>query len=226
MADDIARNLKSILANASLFKMLDERQLDAIVAATSPMRMAQSSCVVSQGDAAEGVFWIAYGQVQMSLRSKRGGDKILEILGPGKCFGLSEMLLERPHLAGAKTVTDAMLLHTQRAAMLHAAQENFSFAHGLMTCVGRQFYGVVRDIGSYEQTARQRLAGYLLQQSRRERSDAIELVANKALIASRLSLTPETLSRLFHDFSAEGLIAMSGRHIRLLDCAALAAQNC
>lgn len=87
-----------------------------------------------------------------------------------------------------------------------------------MTCVGRQFYGLVRDIESYSQTARQCLAGYFLRQSRRETSDDIELVANKALIASRLSLTPETLSRLFRDFFAEGLIEVSGRHIRILVC--------
>ena len=224
MADDIGRNLKGMLANSSLFKTLDGEQLDAIVAATTPLRLAQNTWVVRQGDVADGAFWIAYGQVQISLCGRQGGEKTLEILGPGKCFGLCEMLIERPHLATVKTISDTMLLHMERTAMLRAAQENFAFAHALMTCVGRQFHGLVRDIGSYAQTARQRLAAYLLQQGRRERSDAIQLVANKTLIASRLSLTPETLSRLFHDFAAEGLITVSGRHIRLLDCAALATQ--
>ncbi len=221
--DDVTPNLKSILANTSLFQMLDESQLDEIVAKTSPLRLAQNICVVNQGDAAEGTFWVVYGQVQIGLYSKQGGEKTLEILGQGKCFGLGEMLLEQPHLAFVKTTIDSMLLHTERAAILQIAQENFSFAHSLMTCVGRQLYGLVRDIGSYAQTARQRLAGYLLQQRRRESSDDIELVANKTLIASRLSLTPETLSRLFHDFSAEGLIKVSGRHITLLDCEKLSA---
>ena len=52
---------------------------------------------------------------------------------------------------------------------------------------------------------------------RREASDDIELVANKSLIASRLSLTPETLSRLFHDLAQEGMISISGRRIKILD---------
>ena len=127
------------------------------------------------------------------------------------------MLLERPHLAFAKTTTESLLLHIDRDAMLQAAEVNFGFARELMTCVGRQFYGLVRDIESYSQTAKQRLVGYLLRQSQREASDDFELVANKSLIASRLSLTPETLSRLFHDLAQEGMISISGRRITILD---------
>jgi CRP-like cAMP-binding protein len=214
---DISRNLKNTLANASLFKMLDDRQLDEIVFNTSPMRLAQNMSVINQGDVADGTFWVAYGQVKICMYSKQGGEKTLAILGSDKCFGLGEMLLEQPHLAYVKTTADSMLLHTGRDAMLKIAQENFAFSRNLMTCVGRQFYGLVRDIGSYAQTSRQRLAAYLLSQSARESSPEIRLVANKTLIASRLSLAPETLSRLFHDFAAEGLIKISGRQIQLLD---------
>ncbi|WP_025916908.1 Crp/Fnr family transcriptional regulator, partial [Herminiimonas sp. CN] len=141
----------------------------------------------------------------------------LEILGQNTCFGLGEMLLDRPHIALVKTTADSMLLHVERDAIMRVAAQNFDFSRELMTCVGRQFYSLVRDIEGYSQTAKQRLAEYLLRQSRREISDDIELVAKKSLIASRLSLTPETLSRLFHDLAAEGLIAMSGRRIKILD---------
>jgi CRP-like cAMP-binding protein len=101
--------------------------------------------------------------------------------------------------------------------MLRIAKENFGFAREMMTCVSRQFYGLVQDIESYSLPARQRLAIYLLRQRQNNAADDIKLVANKALIASRLSLTPETLSRLLHDFSDEGLIEVAGRHIKILD---------
>lgn len=214
---DSTPSLKSILAKTSLFGMLDEGQLDAIVANTSSMRVPPNTSVVEHGDVAEGVFWVVYGQVKIVLYSKPGSKKTLEILGQNTCFGLGEMLLGQPHLAFVKTTADSMLLHTDRDTILAIAQENFPFARELMTCVCRQFYGLVRDIESYSLSARQRLANYLLRQSRRETSDDIKLVANKALIASRLSLTPETLSRVFHEFCAEGLIEISGRHIKILD---------
>lgn len=133
------------------------------------------------------------------------------------------MLLNRPHIALIKTTTEAMLLHVDRAAIMRVAEQNFDFSRELMTCVGRQFYSLVRDIEGYSQTAKQRVAEYLLRQSRRETSEDIELVAKKSLIASRLSLTPETLSRLFHDLAAEGMIAISGRRIKILDFDRMAA---
>lgn len=210
-------SLKNIIANSSLFKMLDDAQLDQIVAGTSFSRISANMNVVNHGDVANGAFWLVYGQVKIVLNTKNGNEKILEILGQNTCFGLGEMLLDRPHLAFVKTTIDSMLLHTDRDAIMRVAEENFTFSREIMTCVGRQFCGLVRDIESYSQTARQRLAGYLLRQSQRETSDDIELVANKALIASRLSLTPETLSRLFHNFSANGLISISGRRIKILD---------
>ena len=215
--NNAALDLKNTLANAWLFKMLGEKQLEQIVAHTCNMPVSQNMCVVNQGDAPEGTFWIVSGQVKIVFCAKKGAEKTLEILGHSTCFGLGEMLLERPHLAFAKTTTDSVLLHIDRDAMLQVAKVNFGFARELMTCVGRQFYGLVRDIESYSQTAKQRLAGYLLRQSQREASNDIELVANKSLIASRLSLTPETLSRLFHDLAQEGLISICGRRIKILD---------
>ncbi len=215
--NDTKSDLKKTLADARLFRMLDEQQLDQIVAHTRSMTVSQNMCVVNEGDAPEGTYWIVYGQVKIVFHTRKGSEKTLEILGRSTCFGLGEMLLERPHLAFVKTTVDSMLLHIGRDAMLQVAKENFEFARELMTCVGRQFYGLVRDIESYSQSAMQRLTGYLLRQSRRESSDYIELVANKALIASRLSLTPETLSRLFHDLVQEGMISISGSRIRILD---------
>lgn len=214
---DIAPSLKSILANTSMFKMLDERQLNEVAACTSPMRVSPNSCIVNQGDAAEGSFWVVYGQVKVGVYSKQGGEKTLAILGPGKCFGLGEMLLGQRHLAFVKSTAGTMLLHTEREAMLKVAKENFGFSREVMNCLGRQFYGLVRDIETYSQTAPQRLAGYLLRQAGSETTPDIELVANKVVIASRLSLAPETLSRLLRDFSSAGMISVAGRRIKILD---------
>ena len=41
------------------------------------------------------------------------------------------------------------------------------------------------------------------------------------MIASRLNLTPETLSRVFHDLTERGLIRVSGKQITIVDGAEL-----
>ena len=47
------------------------------------------------------------------------------------------------------------------------------------------------------------------------------LPASKHVIASRLNLTPETLSRILHGLSESGLIAVKGKRIAVLDMARL-----
>ena len=64
------QNLKRILANTSLFRMLDERQLDEITAATQPIRATTNTSVVSQGDAPKGVYVVVYGQVKIGFHHR------------------------------------------------------------------------------------------------------------------------------------------------------------
>ena len=45
----------------------------------------------------------------------------------------------------------------------------------------------------------------------------IDLPASKLIIASRLNVTPETLSRVQHDLIEAGLISVHGRHIVIHD---------
>ncbi|HNQ76264.1 MAG TPA: helix-turn-helix domain-containing protein, partial [Pseudothauera hydrothermalis] len=70
----------------------------------------------------------------------------------------------------------------------------------------------------------QRVIGYLLQQSDQsgEGGREFDLAVSKQVIASRLNLTPETLSRIFHDLSEAGLVTVRGKHITLHDPVRLA----
>lgn len=212
------QNLKRILANTSLFRELEGAQLDAIACATEPIRARANTCVIKQGDPSRGVFLVVYGQVKISFDRQDGSEKTLVILGQGKCFGLGEMLLDRAHPACVRTISDTMLLHVAREKVLETAENNPRFAQELMFCIGRQSYTLMRDIESYSlQTAKQRLTGYLLRQSHYQGSDCVQLAGSKTLIASRLNLTPETLSRLLRELAADAMVAVNGRRIKILD---------
>ena len=78
---------------------------------------------------------------------------------------------------------------------------------------------LVRDIEAYSlQSATQRVIGYLLQSCEQERGEAmIELPLPRYVIASRLNLTPETLSRVFHELTRQGVLRSEGRRVMVPD---------
>jgi CRP/FNR family transcriptional regulator, dissimilatory nitrate respiration regulator len=80
----------------------------------------------------------------------------------------------------------------------------------------RRFASQIESLSLKEVPAR--LAGYLLYLSEEQsNAEAIELEISKGQLASLLGTIPETLSRIFAKMSEEGLIAVEGRIIRILD---------
>jgi CRP-like cAMP-binding protein len=67
----------------------------------------------------------------------------------------------------------------------------------------------------------QRLASYLHSLARTgadaSASRTVRLPVSKSVVAARLGLKKETLSRLFKQFTADGLIVVSRRDIEILD---------
>ena len=63
----------------------------------------------------------------------------------------------------------------------------------------------------------------LLPASNGQQSASILLPAKKGILASRMNLTHEHFSRILHDLSEAGLIAMTGRQIEVPDIARLRA---
>ena len=63
--------------------------------------------------------------------------------------------------------------------------------------------------------------GYGGYQARSSGAYVLTLPTSKAVVASRLNVTPEHFSRILHDLSERGLIAVEGREIRIVDSAKL-----
>jgi len=72
------------------------------------------------------------------------------------------------------------------------------------------------------------VANYLLElgQSAEARPGWVTLPAKKATIAGRIGITPETLSRVLRRLREAGIIAIEGRHLRILDMDILKQRAC
>jgi len=86
-----------------------------------------------------------------------------------------------------------------------------------------RLHSLIQDVESYSlRSSTQRVIGYLLQQcpatggsGETSGQAAFILPASKQVIASRLNLSPETLSRIFAELSRAGLIDVDGRAVKV-----------
>ena len=126
------------------------------------------------------------------------------------------MFLQRPYPVSAVALTDAWLLKIPQQAVDKLLTSDASFAQRMLAGLSMRLHSLVQDVESYStRSSAQRVVGYLLQHCPEDNQDTqeITLPTTKLVIASRLNLTPETLSRILNDLSQQGLIEVHGRHI-------------
>ncbi len=221
-ADDLAITLRRI----PLFASLDDDELATVAQGTHRHRLKRGEILFQKGDPSLGFYYLVDGQMKLALLAPDGHERVLELIHPGMTFGEAVMFIERPFPAYAEALRDSTLLFIPRAPLLAAIRGNPGLALKLLAGLSVRLHGMVREIEALStRSAMQRVIGYLLADHGNDAPDTLPLPASKALIASRLNLTPETFSRVLHDLQERELIAVDGRTIRLLDRAGLAGQE-
>jgi CRP/FNR family cyclic AMP-dependent transcriptional regulator len=76
--------------------------------------------IFAQGDSRDGLFFIQRGKVQLSVVSENGREATLGILGEGDFFGEAGLAGKPLRMSSATALTDCVLLHIERNAMVHA----------------------------------------------------------------------------------------------------------
>ena len=227
-------DIKGCLQHQPLFSALSDAQLAALVAATHEVRADKGKLLFQRGTPCEGMYLVVFGVVKLAVSGVQGVEKIVELVRAGESFGEAVMFLNRPFPIMAQTLEDSLPLYVEAAAIDNLLAQDPKFARRLLAGLGVRLHALVRDVESYStQNAAQRVIGYLLQSVSTEHGESegdiathattVSLPVNKNLIASRLNLTPETLSRVLHHFVADGLIEVNGREIVIHDTRRLAA---
>ncbi|ROR29528.1 Crp/Fnr family transcriptional regulator [Inmirania thermothiophila] len=207
-----------ILAGIPLFQQLDPRHLEEIAAGTRVVELARGEILFHKGDRPTGFHCVLEGQIKLAMLSEDGAEKVLELLGPGRTFGEAVMFLDRPYPAYAQALRASRLLHVGRCAVLRHIEDDPAFARALLSGLAQRLHHLVREVEDLTlHSATQRVIGYLLGDEPDGGRHSVRLPASKAVVASRLNLTPETFSRVLHELGARGLVTVEGRTVHLRD---------
>ena len=209
---------REFLKRLPLFADFTPDELTTLAAATQEQYLARGAAIFHRGDPCKGFHIVIYGQVKLGFLSAQGDEKVVEIIGPGWSFGEAVMFMEKPYILGATALADTMLLHIGKEAVFSELERNPALARRMLAGMSRRLHGLIKDVESYSmRSGSQRIVGYLLKDEPDGDGALVTLTVSKKLLASRLNLTPEYFSRVLHDLSEHGMIAVRGRQVTILD---------
>jgi CRP-like cAMP-binding protein len=215
-------DIQALLSRLPLFSVLAPGHLATIAAGTRERRLAKGEMLFQKGDPPRGFFVVVFGQIKLAFPSSQGNEKVVEIVGPRQSFGEAVMFMDRPYPVFAEALADTLLLHITQDMVFKLLETDISFSRALLAGLAMRLHSLVCDVESYSlRSSAQRVIGYLLQHCPPENDcqGTLELTlpTSKQVIASRLNLTPETLSRILHDLTQAKLIEVHGRNIKVPD---------
>lgn len=216
------------LSNVPLFNGYSQSEREQVARGCQMRRFSRGDMVCWAGEHCDAFHFVISGQVKLYVASSTGMEKVVELIGPGQSFAEATMFLPDPHLLNAQALQDTLIMSVSKEAIYSEIQRNPGFSLRMLSGVSTWFKRLLMDVESYSlQNGMQRLIGYLLRDVNLEHGRdlgvvTVALPVSKAVIASRLSLTPEYFSRVLHQLESEGLIEIKRREIRLLDVRRLA----
>lgn len=209
--------LYATLRKHYLFSGLDQHDFDALVLSVSAKKLEKGEVLFHRGDAAMNFYFLDSGLVELNLISATGEKKVLEVVSPGRTFAEAiAFMREQKYPVTAEALAECMLCQVPISSYLELVYSNPDACMRLLSDVCRHLHARVREIENLTvQNARSRLASYLLEHVVETRDDeaTVRLELPRHVIASRLSIQPETLSRLLRNMVDEGILTIEDRVI-------------
>ena len=213
--------IQAILRNVGHFAALDAQQLATLAGATRLVKLGENENLFQHGQPAEDFFLVLAGQVKLFRLSEGGDEKVIEIITPGRRFAEAVMFMERQvYPVNAQAVQATELLAIPNRVFSRMLRESVDTCFRVLGVMSQRLHRHLNEIDSLTlHNATYRLVSYLLNEAAHGKQDAATLQLNtpKHVVASRLSIQPETLSRILSRLSKQNLIEVRGSHIEVLD---------
>ena len=213
--------IPELLHNHPLFVAFDDTRFQRITAAAQLVRLEPQQVLFQRGDRARAFFIVAEGQVRLFLQSRGGDEKILALVNPGQSFAEAVMFMQGPIYPVSAGATEATtLISIPNADFLAALKDDTGTCLRLLGAFSQRLHAQVQQIEELTlESAGNRLIRHLARRAVRDEDGTLRVhfEETRQMLASQLSIKPETLSRLTRALSDAGLIESDGRDIVIRD---------
>lgn len=213
-----SKHLYNLLLQIPLFSDLSIAELEPIANGTTELKVPRGNIIFRRGDPCVGFHVVIYGQIKLMFVSAAGAERVVRLIGPGDGFGEALMFMQRDYIVTSQALRDSMLLHIGRDALFSQLDKNPVLARKMLAGLSRRLYTLMGDVQAYTlHTGAQRVVSYLLHCAGENIGVPFRISTSKTVIASRLNISAEHLSRILRDLHERKLIKLQGREFTILN---------
>ncbi|MDM8546031.1 Crp/Fnr family transcriptional regulator [Candidatus Venteria ishoeyi] len=220
--DNFTPELDQALRKVYLFNKLTDEQMQQLVPNMKHLNLKSGTYLFRQNQPARYFYVLLTGHVKLLRLSAEGGEKVIEIISRNDTFAEALMFMEkRLYPVDAQALLDSEVLAISNTDFLQLLSESFDTCQRILGDMSLRLHHWLDEIDNLTlQNASYRLVNYLLCQIPTQLEDNqydIYIDFPKQVLASRLSIKPETLSRILHQLTNKGLITVEKRVIHVLN---------
>jgi CRP/FNR family transcriptional activator FtrB len=191
--DDIDR-----MKQLPLFDKVSPGVVEGMLSCAYLQRFPSHVELVREGERADFLHVIVDGQVEV-YSAYRDRETTVAVLEGGHSFIVAAVVLDQIYLKSARALVPSRILLIPAEAVRNAFEHDAAFARALTMELAVAYRGVVKELKNQKlRSSLERLANWILAQDTASGSSGhIVLPFDKKVLASRLGMAPEVLSRSF-----------------------------
>jgi CRP-like cAMP-binding protein len=208
-----------------LFAELEEPQLTQVIAAALPVWLEAGEELFSHGQRASRFYILETGTIQLYRLSAEGEEKVIELIQPRQSFAEAVMFMEgNLYPVSARAIVPSELWGFDMKVFRTVLQTSPAVCFRLLGRMSQRLHQLLQEIDELTlQNATMRVAQYLLRSAPDQNCTcySVQWETPKQVLASRLSVRPETFSRILQQLVQAGMIQVHGKTVEVLDAARL-----
>lgn len=181
--------------------------MQRVLASARLREFDRGATIFMQGERASAIYIVAEGWVKLYRIAPNGAEAVVGVFTKGRSFGEAVAFRHDTYPVAAEAVTDCSVIRIEADAFLRLLRENPEVAIMMLSATYVHLQSLVMQVEALKaQTGAQRVAEFLLELAPcRDGACEVILPYDKFLIAGRLGMKPESLSRAFVRLREQGV---------------------
>lgn len=218
---------RDLLSRSPLFAGVAPALLDELTQASRLLEIPDQKMLFEAGGAVREAYLLVSGTLKRSTMMAGETSKVIELAQSQQMLALGETFGASRYASSGKAISHCLVVAIDIHQLRAIVRQDLDLSWRIIQAMAERQCAIEFDVTGYHYglTGTQRLLDYLLElaggQPGMAGETTVMLKTSKKIIASRLGMTPESLSRSLRLLTESGVIVVDGRNVHIQNAALL-----